>query len=477
MNDMYFLKISELPVINSRSQKEFDDVLLEYIFKFKKITNNEDTIAHLIATSIDYPVDYIKEMINSYKRSHVLSDNLEPLLRKDSFIREKLYVKRQNTLYFVYDRKNNNLKQLETIKIKEYENKIEKKVILDSKDYLSVYTQLFYCEDLKLNEVDKYLMSLTVKKIDQQDYKEFFKDRIEFYSLINLNEKQVKEIETPSNNIYWKILNRYKQNYGFLNAIRNGKGYYQYNLGDGSKNDSLSCDQVIEELLSIAKESVFIMTTKIGNKNNVETRAFKKFNELKSEGNHYIRTIEGFQDDDRMDVIVDQDKGYYSQWLSKKSHSKIIVVDNFFVALGSGNWFSNSRDNFEDSLVIFPYNNAIKAYCPIYYPQGDYYKMFEDLINKKNDLKDLLALYLTMKKDLLFDMNKSKNVYDEVLIKKIEVCMENNIKTHFQVIEQFLRREVVNREEFYYYLSSSNKLSDDDKAKLKRIYFNEGDSE
>ena len=59
MNDMYFLKISELPVINSRSQKEFDDVLLEYIFKFKKITNNEDTIAHLTATSIDYPVDYI----------------------------------------------------------------------------------------------------------------------------------------------------------------------------------------------------------------------------------------------------------------------------------------------------------------------------------------------------------------------------------------------------------------------------------
>ena len=219
------------------------------------------------------------------------------------------------------------------------------------------------------------------------------------------------------------------------------------------------------------------MTTKIGNKNNVETRAFKKFIELKSEGNHYIRTIEGFRDDDRMDVIVDQDKGYYSQWLSKKSHSKIIVVDNFFVALGSGNWFSNSRDNYEDSLVIFPYNNAIKAYCPIYYPQGDYYKKFEDLINKENDLKELLALYLTMKKDLLFDMNKSKNVYDEVLIKKIEVCKENNIKTHFHVIEQFLKREVVNREEFYYYLSSSNKLSDDDKAKLKRIYFNEGDSE
>ena len=77
MNDMYYIKISELPVINSRTQKEFDNILLEYIEKFSRITTNIDTITHLIATSIDYPVNYIEDLIDTYIRSGLLTYDLE----------------------------------------------------------------------------------------------------------------------------------------------------------------------------------------------------------------------------------------------------------------------------------------------------------------------------------------------------------------------------------------------------------------
>ena len=32
--------------------------------KFKDITTNTNIIAHLIATAIDYPLDYVKEIID-----------------------------------------------------------------------------------------------------------------------------------------------------------------------------------------------------------------------------------------------------------------------------------------------------------------------------------------------------------------------------------------------------------------------------
>ena len=157
-------------------------------------------------------------------------------------------------------------------------------------------------------------------------------------------------------------------------------------------------------------------------------------------------------------------------------HSKIIVVDNFFVALGSGNWFSNSRDEFEDSLVIFPCINAIKKYCPIYYPTADYYRIFEQLINDNNDLFKLFDLYLIMKKDLFDDVNNSKNVYDELLVKKLEKSMESNIEKHFDFIVDFIANEEINRDEFFDYLLSSERIGKKYKEKLKNIRFNRGDN-
>lgn len=478
MHDMYYLSISELPVINSRTQQKFDDILLEYIEKFSKITKNKKTIAHLIATSIDYPFEYVKEMIQSYKRSGLLTENLEIRKKEEDFVREKVFVKGYNTLYFIYDRKLKKLKQLNKIQIT---GLMEQEVELDNEDYKNIFSQLFYCDDFFNNETkerDKYLMSSTLKKIGKDEYKDFFKDRIKFYPLIKLTKTQVEKYEESIESNYYRILGRYKDNYEFLNEIKKGKGYYQYNLGSNNKKDSFSCDEVVNQLLSIAKESIFIMTTKIDNDKSNKTKSFEKFDEIRndSKGKIYIRTIEGLQKDDKVSINVDTDREYYSQVFSRTSHSKIIVIDNFFVALGSGNWFSNPRNEFEDSLVIFPFINAIKEYCPIYYSNGDYYKIFEKLVNEKKDLKELFDLYLIMKKDLIYDMNNSKNIYDELLIKKIEISMEKNIKTEFDTIANFLKKEIVNKDEFYYYLSSSNIIDSEYKNKLRRVYMNGGDN-
>lgn len=479
MNDMYYIKISELPVINSRTQKEFDDILLEYIGKFKEITMNIDVITHLIATSIDYPFNYIREMINTYIRSGLLTPNLERIGNKEKFVREKVFIKSYKTLHFIYDRKNNNLKELEQTQIKEYEDKKGKKLTLDNKDYFNVYLHLFYYDDFfdkKTKEKDKYLMSLTIKKIEKTSYKDFFEDKIEFYPLDVLTDKQVNKIKKVPVNVYNRKLGIYKENYEFLNEIKNGKGYYQYNLALNSKKDSQICDLIVEQLLDLAKESVFIITTKVDGKSRIKTKAFNKIDNLRNEGKLYIRTIEGFNNSTELSIKVDQDKDYYSQVFNNMIHSKIIVIDNFFVALGSGNWFSNSRDEFEDSLVIFPCNNAIKKYCPIYYPTADYYKIFEQLINEKNDLCELFDLYLIMKKDLAYDMSNTKNIYDEILIKKIEKSMEININKEFDNIVRFLEKEKVNRDEFLYYLSSSENIGKEYKEKLKSICIDRGDN-
>ena len=481
MNDMYYIKISELPVINSRTQKEFDNILLEYIEKFSRITTNIDTITHLIATSIDYPVNYIEDLIDTYIRSGLLTYDLEIRDNKEVFVREKIIIKSYKTLHFVYDRINNNLRELEQTQIKEYVDKIGKKVELDNSDYLNVFLHLFYYDDFfdkNTKEKDKYLMSLTIKKIDNNKYKDFFKDKIEFYSLDTLSYKQVDKIKKESVKNYNMKLGLYNENYEFLNEIKNknGKGYYKYNLALNSKRDSRICDITIEQLLDIAKESIFIITTKIDSKSKNKTKSFEKLDRLRDDGKLYIRTIEGFNNSNNLVINVDQNRKYYSQIFNNMIHSKIIVVDNFFVALGSGNWFSNSRDEFEDSLVIFPCINAIKKYCPIYYPTADYYKIFEQLINDNNDLFKLFDLYLIMKKDLFDDANNSKNVYDELLVKKLEKSMESNIEKHFDFIVDFIANEEINRDEFFDYLLSSERIGKKYKEKLKNIRFNRGDN-
>lgn len=479
MNDIYYIKISELPVINSRTQKEFDKILLDYIEKFKEITMNVETISHLIATSIDYPFKYIMETINTYIRSGMLTSNLERIDNKEAFVREKIYIKSSKTLHFIYDRKKNSLKELEQTQIKEYDDKKGEKIELNDNDYLNVYLKLFYYDDFfvkKTKEKDKYLMSLTINKIEKNSYKDFLKERIEFYSLDMLSEKQIDKIKKLPENIYNRKLGLYKQNYKFLDEIKKGRGYYQYNFASNNSRDSEICDVAVEQLLDIATESIFIITTKIDSNSEIKTKSFKKIDKLRDEGKLYIRTIEGFDNKEKMSISVNQDKGYYSQVFDNMIHSKIIVVDNFFVALGSGNWFSSNRENFEDSLVIFPYNNAIKAYCPIYYPKGDYYKIFEQLVNEKNDLHELFDLYLIMKKDLSYAMNNLKNAYDELLIRKIEKSMENNFIKDFDLIVRFLKKENVNNDEFFYYLLSSDKIEKEYKEKLKSIYINRGDN-
>ena len=478
MNNMYFIKISELPVINSRSRKEFDNILLEYIEKFKSITMNVDTIAHLIATSIDYPINYVRELIKSYIRSGLLTSNLDKIDVDEVFVREKIFIKSFKTLYFVYDSKKNCLRELDQTQVKEYDEKKGSKVELDNKDYMNVYLDLFYNDDFfdkNTKEKDKYLMSLTINKIEKDKYRDFFKDRIEFYSLDSLSNKQVDKIIKGSINIYRRKLGLYKQNYKFLNEIKNGKGYYEYNLALSNKKNSGICDKTIAELLDIAKESIFIITTKIDNKSRYKTECFEKIDILRNEGKLYIRTIEGHNNQNNISIKVDQDKGYYSQIFNNMIHSKVIVVDNFFVALGSGNWFSSSRDNFEDSLVVFPCDNAIKKYCPIYYYKSDYYKIFEQLINERVELSELFDLYLIMKKDLIYDMSNSKNVYDELLIKKIEKCMESNINKDFDKILSFLGTDKVNSSEFFYYLLSSDNIERKYKEKLRSIYIDRGD--
>lgn len=480
MNDMYLIKVSELPAINSRRQMEFDDILLEYIEKFKDITTNTNIIAHLIATAIDYPLDYVKEIIKTYKRSNLLTTDLTRISNKEYFVRETTIIKGQRTLFFIYDRKQNNLKEIDQTQTKQYDSKKSVKVELDNKDYVNIYTQLFYHDDFfdKLTkEKDKYLMSLTLKKVESDNYKEFFKDKIEIFELPTLTTEQVENLSKIDRNRYKRILGRYKQKNLFIDEIKNGKGYYEYNLANCKENDSFKCEKLISELLDMAEESIFIITTKLDPNSTDKTAAYLKLEEIKNKGNLYIRTLEGFNNDKKLNylnkdiiITVNQEKDYYAQELKNMIHSKIIVIDNFLVALGSGNWFSNPRNEFEDSLIIFPCLNAIKEYCPIYYPTSDYYKIFEQLINQKKELQEMFDLYLVMQKDLSYNMNNNRNIYDEILIKKLETSIEENITKNFDKITNFLKNENINKDEIYNYLVSSNKIEPIYKEKLKQIY-------
>lgn len=480
MNDMYLIKVSELPAINSRRQMEFDDILLEYIEKFKDITTNTNIIAHLIATAIDYPLDYVKEIIKTYKRSNLLTTDLTRISNKEYFVRETTIIKGQRTLFFIYDRKQNNLKEIDQTQTKQYDSKKSVKVELDNKDYVNIYTQLFYHDDFfdKLTkEKDKYLMSLTLKKVESDNYKEFFKDKIEIFELPTLTTEQVENLSKIDRNRYKRILGRYKQKNLFIDEIKNGKGYYEYNLANCKENDSFKCEKLISELLDMAEESIFIITTKLDPNSTDKTAAYLKLEEIKNKGNLYIRTLEGFNNDKKLNylnkdiiITVNQEKDYYAQELKNMIHSKIIVIDNFLVALGSGNWFSNTRNKYEDSLIIFPCLNAIKEYCPIYYPTSDYYKIFEQLINQKKELQEMFDLYLVMQKDLSYNMNNNRNIYDEILIKKLETSIEENITKNFDKITNFLKNENINKDEIYNYLVSSNKIEPIYKEKLKQIY-------
>ena len=472
---MYYIEISELPVLFSRTQKDFDDVIFEYITKFKTITTNKEVIVNLIATAIDYPLAYIKELLNSYVRSGLLTSDFSIIKNKEAFVREKQYIKSYKTLYLVYDRKQKEVKELEAVQINEYKLNTENNhVELDEDDYLNIYSFLFDNDDFfdrTTKEKDKYLMSLTTKKLSKGKYKSFFKDRIKFFPLKILTENQVKAVRRPSNIVNRK-LGLYDAKYEFLKNIKDkNKGYFQYNLASSKLNNSALCEMTLVDLLSIAKESIFIITTKIDSGFN--TKVYKKFDELRSKNdknNLYIRVIEGFNTDKDL-LYIDLDNNYYSQIFNNMIHSKIIIVDNLFVALGSGNWFSSDRSIFEDSLVIFPCENAIKKYCPIYDSRGDYYMIFNQLINNTNDLKTLLDLYSILKKDLSYDNNSNvRNVFDEALIKKIQKLMVDCINIDFELIVNFIKHDDVNKQEFKDFIISSNKVDSNLRTKFKNIF-------
>ena len=452
-NKLYLFRLKNITLTHIREKNELDKRILNIIEKYEEEVDIEKIILHIIEeTNLERKKIY--ELINEYQSNNLITEDFK--IQKQTY-NKFLNRNKKNSLKeirnFLYDSKSRSIKELSNL-----DDDLIK--IVNSKDlYDNTYENINYSF---LYEIYNYILT-----------KDNYSDENEKNELVDMAHT-IRKIKNYIDRKKTKLLDTYLDNFEVIGPIEDAILYEKFfkNTLENNNNEELNLDftkkgklkdylsknlylsiglgnneekhhreyqtNIISNLISETKNSIFIISTES------PTNGFEKpsieFNKLKTNiHKRYISGLKNKNNTNIFEIVYDKEKKLFGERFSKGVHSKIIIIDDEIVIMGSGNWFTNKPSDFEDSLIILKCQNALSRYNPIYSRNSDYYKLIESQIDTINDLEDAFNFLRLINSDAILN-SIAENVdpdLDCIIINKILCLLPSNLK-NYRLLYDFL---------------------------------------